>query len=73
MPNDKKLFERSEFFLSVVGHSVDFLNFQKESWSTEFIEVWFFAVNLSSFSGSEKNIKKNILNLIILSNSVSNY
>ena len=44
MPNDKKLFERSEFFLSVVGHSVDFLDFQKESWSTEFIEVWFFAI-----------------------------
>ena len=31
VPNDKKLFERSEFFLSVAGHSVDFLNFQKES------------------------------------------
>ena len=35
MPNDKKLFDPAsagEFFLSVVGHSVDFLNFQKESW-----------------------------------------
>ena len=32
--NDKKLFDPAlagEFFLSVVGYSVDFLNFQKES------------------------------------------
>lgn len=30
-PNDKKLFEHSEFFLSVAVYSVDFLNFIKQS------------------------------------------